>query len=103
MDQEARLRKFVDNLFFQLFIVAVIVTDVTVGFIYEDEEKAWIIYTILSIYGIEIALRIAAYGLLGYFKDWFNCLDFAIVVVSAILVFVFNGYTSWGNALRTVR
>ena len=79
---------------------------VIVGFIDSDEDRQSIYDTIdyyfVIIYIVELAMKLVALGIFGYFRDNWNKLDFTLIVVTLSTDFAFSLFKVLRNA-RTVK
>eukprot|EP00484_Ammonia_sp_Unknown_P007624 CAMPEP_0197073220 /NCGR_PEP_ID=MMETSP1384-20130603/210494_1 /TAXON_ID=29189 /ORGANISM="Ammonia sp." /LENGTH=1825 /DNA_ID=CAMNT_0042512053 /DNA_START=142 /DNA_END=5619 /DNA_ORIENTATION=+ len=100
---------FVEKQWFEWFIVGCILVN-TVFLMSEHEGQAeyWtqvlfyleIIFVI--IYSVEAILKLIAYGIKGYFSDWWNVFDF-VVVVASIAGMAFDSGVAVIRLLRVLR
>lgn len=77
-----------------------------IGFIDQNEDRQAIYdeidYWLVIIYIIEFVMKVIGLGLFGYFRDNWNKLDFALIVISLTTDFAFSMLKIVRNA-RTVK
>jgi len=105
---KARAVVFVDGLKFQIFIIFIILFDFTLflveSYAIEPPTPAWIIdctWVVMSIYMIEICVRIYGYGIKLFFRKKFCVIDFVVVLLCLVMQIIVQ--VSWASVLRGVR
>lgn len=104
-----------NNIFFELFMMIVVILNTVTILIYffsYDQDTLDTIdsidQVIIWIYCAEAVMKILGNGLLKYFKDGWNLVDFFSTVLSVVLVFVidssrFSDTAKTARALRSLR
>ena len=106
MNNTFKFKKIVEHKAFDIFMLLVILLNsftVIAGFIDQNQDRQFIYdgidYYLVIIYIIEFICKIMAMGVLGYFRDNWNKLDFTLIVISLSTDFAFSMF----KLVRTAR
>ncbi|TRY63667.1 hypothetical protein TCAL_08699 [Tigriopus californicus] len=102
-----RLRRVIESLFFRVLTLLLIVIDIIIvildlasGKDFDEVSTYQIIDLIFTIYFVvEIFLRLIALTQPVFFATWYNVVDFAVVLITLVIVIVGMTHNTWAERL----
>uniref|UniRef100_T1KQP5 Phosphatidylinositol-3,4,5-trisphosphate 3-phosphatase n=2 Tax=Tetranychus urticae TaxID=32264 RepID=T1KQP5_TETUR len=110
-----KIYRFVQNIFFRIATLILIIIDCALTVIDlslgdkspQDQDIIDIVVLIFAIiFFVEVCLRIYAIGVDHFFIDWYNCVDFVVIIMSFLITCIYvnvNGNSSYAKLIVLVR